>query len=75
MNEISNSEINRESTGPRCFISHSDNGGKRQQGLKELSLMRVSGFPLFSTYQIGNQTESEKKGNPRQSYENQVRLY
>lgn len=53
MNEISNSDINREPTGPRCFISLSDNGGKRSQGLKELlALMRV--FPLFSAYQLGN---------------------
>lgn len=55
MNEISNFEINREPAGPHCFISLLDNGGKRPQGHKELSsLIRVSPFPLYLTYQLGN---------------------
>lgn len=55
MNDISNFEINRDPAGPHWFISLSDNGGKRPQGLKELLLlMRVSPFPLYSTYQLGN---------------------
>lgn len=48
MNEISNFEINREPAGPLCFISLLDNGGKRPQGLKELSsLMGLSFSTVF----------------------------